>query len=63
MRVVANVAVLADRRMFEGKRPLLLRMALVTQKIDRRLLQIPRLLTVRIMAVGTDHLAFFDRMV
>ena len=41
VRLMANAAVLADRRVFEGKRALLLRVALVAHQVDGRLLEVP----------------------
>jgi len=40
VRVVANVAILANRLMLEGKRALLFRMTLVAQQVDGRLLEV-----------------------
>ena len=63
MRLVANRAILRHRRMLIGERPLFLRLATVTDQIHGRLLEIALGLAVRIMAIGAQHLAFFDRMV
>lgn len=63
MWIMASVAVLADWRMLEGKRPLLLRVAFVANQIDGRLLEIACFLTVRIVAIGANHLSFLDGMV
>ena len=40
VRLMANAAVLANRRVFKGKRALLLRVALVAQQVDGRLLEV-----------------------
>ena len=62
MGLVADRAPLSDRRMLEGERPLLLRMTLVADQIDRFLLEVPQVLAVWIMAIGANHFAFLDGM-
>lgn len=64
MRLVANCAVLSNRWVFNGKRALLVRVALVTHKVDGRLLEVVfiSILPVGIVAIGADHLAFLDRV-
>ena len=64
VRLMADAAVLPDRRVLEGERPLLLRVALVAQQVDGRLLEVVLIsvLPVRIVAIGADHLAFLDRV-
>ena len=63
MRLVANRTVLANRRMFDGERSLLFRVALVAQKIDGRFLEVVRCLTVGVVAIGAHHFPFHDGMV
>ena len=63
MRIVADRAVLLDRWMLVDEWPLLLRMAFVADQVDGLVLEVPFRLAVRIMAVGTGHLAFPDRVV
>jgi hypothetical protein len=63
MRIVTNTAILRYRRMFVCERTLLLGMAPITHHIDGWFLQVIFRLSVRIVAVGANHLAFFNRMV
>lgn len=63
MRLVTDIAILGDGRMLVGKRTLFVGMAFVAGQIDSRSRQVVLHLPVGIMAVGTDHLPFLDRMV
>ncbi len=56
-------AVFANRRVFEGKRALLIRMALVAQQVNGRFLEVICFLTVGVVAVGAHHFPFLDGMV
>ena len=61
--IVTNAAILRHRGMLIGKWSLLLRVAPVTHHVDGGLSQVIFRLTMCIVAVGTHHLAFLDRMV
>ncbi len=63
MRLVAVRAVLGDRCVFVRERPFLFRVALVADRVDRILLEVPLGLAVGIMAGRANHLAFSDRVV
>ena len=61
--IVTKTAVLRHRRVFPDKRPLLLRVALITEIVHRFRLQVPLGLAVAVMAVGADHFALLDGVV
>ena len=63
VRVVTIRTILRHRRVLVYKRPLLFCMALVAQSVYRILFEVALRLTVGVVAIGTDHLAFPDRMV
>ena len=61
--IVADVAVLFDGRVLIDKWPLLVRMALVADHVDGRLLQVFGGAAVRVMATGAFHFPLLERMV
>ena len=62
VRIVAVRAVLGRRWMFIRKRPLFLGMTLEADSVDRLRLEVSLVLSMRLMARGTGHLAFVDRV-
>jgi hypothetical protein len=63
VRVVAMTAVLGDRRMLPYERAFLLRMTFITELVQGVCFQVPEPLTVSVVTVRTDHLAFPNGMV
>jgi hypothetical protein len=61
--IVADAAILGDGRVFIGEGALFFRMATVANLIHGLLSQVVFILSVPVVAVGTDHLAFLDGMV
>ena len=63
MRLVANVAILFNRRVLVDKGPLLFGVAFVADHVDRLTLEIPLRFAMWVMAIGTGHFALRDRVV
>jgi hypothetical protein len=60
---VANRAVFGYRRMFVSERALFFRMAAIAHHIDGcPLAQVTMRLAMAVVAIGTEHFSFFDRM-
>ena len=63
MRVVADRTILRHWWMLVRKRSLFVSVALITHHVHGRLFEIVLRLTMRVVAIGANHLAFLDRMV